>query len=245
MPDAIQIDVDVSAVEATLGAVVSPRTVSTILQAAGEEARKAAIEHFRAREQEPEKTEGFPKFGESWGKRGFWAGTKGNSVAEQVLPPVFDSAALSVSIAIDSPALAHKADTNPPPILPKGGKKYLAIPANARAAAWAGMPRDFDPGGGQVFAYSLTPEGRWMPALVAQVHHLRRVTRGKRKGAYAKAAPDKGTSGQGAPQYWLVRKVQTLHDPNALPNAEAIQTRANARAASVLEGIISRSGATP
>jgi hypothetical protein len=71
MPDAIQIDVDVSAVEATLGAVISPRTVSTILQAAGEEARKAAIEHFRARNQEPEKTEGFPKFGESWGKRGF------------------------------------------------------------------------------------------------------------------------------------------------------------------------------
>jgi len=244
MADAVQVDVDLSAASARLGAVASAATVRDVMDAAGEEARAVALSHFRARQAEPEKTAGFPKFGESWGKRGFWSGNRGVSVAEQVGRPVYDPGAQAVTIAIDSPALAHKANPNPPPITPKGGRKYLAIPANARAAAFAGMPRDFEPGGGMTFAYSLTPEGRWMPALVAREHHLRTVSRGRRSGQRVAAAAGKGRSGQGEPQYWLVRQVRTPHDPRALPDAAAISARANARAASVLSRILANPGAS-
>lgn len=239
MPTEVNIELDDAAVRRRLEDVASPETRRAVVEAAGEEVRQAALQHFRARQQEPEKTEGFPKFGESWGKRYFWAGSGGNSVAEAVGQPVYNAGEGTVTIAIDSPALAHKADPSPPPILPKGGRRNLAIPANARAAAWAGMPRDFDPGGGgMAFGFALTPDDRWMPALIAKRNHLRAVTRGKRKGAVEKAAADKATQGVGAPQYWLVRSVQTRHDPRALPDHGVLESRANARAAGTLDRLL-------
>lgn len=238
MPDiAIQLEGLTEAAKA-LAAAGSPETVRTVMQAAGAEARNGLIAHFRARENEPEKTAGFPKFGESWGKRGFWAGTRGTSVAESVGEASFrpDN---SVVIPIDSPALAHKADAAPPLIKPKGGRTYLAIPANARAAAWQGMPRDFSATGGMGFGYAPTADGRWLPALVALENHLRRATRGKRKGQRVAASGDKATSGVREPQFWLVRSVQTKHDPRALPDIALLSRLASSRAASVLERLAS------
>ena len=208
----IIVQIDDSTTRATLKALASPDTLHTVLEAVGEEVRTAAIDHFRAREEEPENTSGFPKFGQSFGKRGFWAGTHDASVAEAVQAPVFLPGDNSVLIDIDSPKLAHKADPNPPPIVPTGGRKYLAIPANARAAAWQGMPRDLD--GNMKLAYAPTPDGHKLPALVLK---------------------QSGTSGTGTPQYWLVRSVQTRTDPRAMPDPAILTTRANARAATTLD----------
>ncbi len=227
----LTIQIDDAATRTAIADVASPAHQRTILEAVGKEVRAATIEHFRDREREPEKTAGFPKFGQSFGKRGFWAGTSGRSVAESVGEVV--AIADGVAVPITSRALEHKADPNPPPITPKGGRKYLAIPANARAAAWQGMPRDFNVSGGLVFTYSLTPSGRWAPALSARANHLRTVMRGKRTGTTSTTG--KSTHGQGEVQYWLVRSVQTKHDPRAMPDAAMLTDRANARAASTLD----------
>ena len=245
MPETvIQIE-GLTAVQDTLLRLASPAAQRAVMEAVGADVRNKAIAHFRAREQEPEKTDGFPKFGQAFGKRGFWAGTKGTSVAEAVGAPDFDAGDGSVTVPIDSPALAHKADPNPPLITPKGGRKFLAIPANARAAAWQGMPRDFDVSGGLVFGMVKGEDGRLRPALVAKENHLRSLSKGARKGLYVKAAGDKATAGAGAPQYWLVRRVQTAHDPRAMPDTAALSQSANARAASVIDRLFPPTSSTP
>jgi hypothetical protein len=235
MPADLSIKVSAPGVQEAIAQVASPDTIRKITEAAGEAVRQETLKHFRSREAEPERTAGFPKFGQAWGKKGFWSGNKGTSVAEAVGMPAWDAASQTVTIPIDSPALAHKADPNPPPILPKGGRQHLSLPANARASAWPGMPRDFMADGGALtFGFGLTPEGKWMPALLAKRHHLRAISRGARRGALVAASGDKATRGQGEPQFWLVRSVQTRHDPRAMPDTEVLTTRANARAATAL-----------
>ena len=218
-----------------LSTIASSRLHLAVLQAAAQDVIVATREHFAARESEPRNNQGFPAFGKQFPKRYFWSGSHGNSVAESIQPPEFDTSSNTATIKIDSPALAHKADPNPPLITPKGGRKKLAIPASVRAAAYAGMPRDFDPGGGLTFAYALTPDDRWMPALVAARNNQRTYTRGSRAGQRVSATLDRATQGQGEPHYWLVSQVQTAHDPKALPDQPTLQNRANLRAAKTLQ----------
>lgn len=211
---------------------INAESVKTVLQAAGAGVRNAAIKHFRGRNSEPAKSDGFPRFGESWPKSNFWSGVA-KSVGEVTVQG--DTA----TVAISSPALAHKADPNPPVIKPKGGRKFLAIPANARAAGFAGMPRDFL-GGDLRFGFAQTPEGRMMPALLATRDHMKTVKKGKKAGQrLATAIESQQTSGHGDVQYWLVRKVQTDHDPNALPSDDLLNTAA-ARAAQTAINLITQ-----
>jgi hypothetical protein len=235
----VTIQINDAAARAAVASIADPKLQQTILEAAGVEVRVATIEHFRAREAEPENTTGFPKYGQSFGKRGFWAGTNGLSVAEAVRAPVYMPGENSVMVDIESPKLAHKANPSPPPIYPTGGRKYLAIPANPHAASWAGMPRDFPVAGGLAFVFSRTPEGRWMPSLAAREHYQRQLARGKRKGTLVEAAAEKATAGQGNVQFWLVRSAQTKHDPRAMPDSGILTSRANARAASMLQRLTS------
>lgn len=205
--------------------------VKTVLQAAGAGVRNAAIKHFRGRNSEPASSEGFPRFGQSYPKSNFWSGVA-KAVGEVTVTG--DTA----TIAISSPALAHKADTNPAPIKPKGGRKYLAIPANARAAGFAGMPRDF--GGGKLkFGYAETPDGKTMPALLLArtINLYKGIDRDERRELKQKRVPM--SIKQDQVQYWLVRKVQTRHDPNALPNDELLSSAAT-RAAQTALNIITR-----
>jgi hypothetical protein len=46
------------------------------------------------------------------------------------------------------------------------------------------------------------------------------------------------TSGHGDVQYWLVRKVQTKHDPNAMPAPEALTTAATRAAQTALRNFL-------
>lgn len=194
-------------------------TIRDALYAAGAGVRNATIKHLRSRNSEPSKSDGFPRFGEACPKSNFWANVA-KTVSEVVV------AGDTAIISIDSPALAHKASTNPPLIKPKGGRRYLAIPANARSAAFPGMPRDFL-GGSMRFGFAETPDGIMMPALLATRDHLKTFKKGKKAGQRAMATLDKQqTSGHGDVQYWLVRKVQTRHDPNALPSNESLTTAA-------------------
>jgi hypothetical protein len=237
MPDIVT-DVASADAQALIEKASSPETLHTVLEAASADVRKGTMDHFSAREEEPENTAGFPKFGQSFGKRGFWSGTNGQSVREAVKAPTFDDGEQTATILIDSPKLAHKANPNPPPIVPTGGRRSLTIPANARAAAWAGMPRDFSVAGGMKFGFAKTPEGNLMPALVASQDHMRVLAKGKRNGALVSSPADKATTGAGAPQFWLVRSVQTRYDPKAMPDQEVLSASANARAATVLAQLL-------
>lgn len=238
----IEIEVDAAEALAAAGAAASPELAAAVVEAAGEGVRAATIRHFREREKEPRKSEGFPAFGQEYPKRHFWAGTRGNSVAEAVGKGERKGGELTISI--NSPALAHKANPNPPEIRPKGGRRYLAIPANARAAGFDGPARDFMPGN-LAFGFARTPDGRWLPALVAKGHYLRRVSKGARAGQLAVAkASQRATEGAGDAQFWLVRKVRTPHDPKALPDEGALAEEAAAAAEAALRSFAGR-GAAP
>jgi len=220
------IECDIEPARRLLG-MIDATAVYIVLDGAGAGVRNAAIKHFRARNSEPAKSDGFPRFGESWPKSNFWA-----DVAKAVSEvSVKGDTAI---IAIDSPALAHKADTNPKPITPKGGRKFLAIPANARAASFDGMPREFL-GGSIRFGFAQTPDGATLPALLATRDHLKTIKKGKMAGQRVMATLDKQqTSGHGDVQYWLVRKVQPRHDPNAMPSNQSLTSAATRAAQTAL-----------
>jgi hypothetical protein len=194
-------------------------------EAAGAGVRNALLAHFRAREQEPRKSTGFPAFGQTYPRRNFWFGVRGNSVAEAVSAPALYGAGVA-EININSPALAHRLAESPPPITPKGGRRYLAVPAAPASAAFEGMPRDFPVK--MKFGYAPTPEGRWLPALVAEDNWFVRSKSGKQKRA---AADAKGARGVRQPVYWLIKQAQTKHDPRALPETAALQEAAEKAAA--------------
>jgi len=227
------IECDISQALKAIESWTSDTSVRVVTQAAGAGVRAALIRHFRSRNSEPASSAGFPRFGQQYPKSNFWSNVA-KAVGEVTVQG--DTA----TINIDSPALAHKADLNPSPITPKGGRRFLAIPANARAAGWQGMPKDFPVD--MRFGYAKTPEGRMMPALLATRDHLRTIKRGKNAGQRAATSIDaQQTSGHGEAQYWLVRKVQTKHDPNAIPSNEALTiaaTRAGEMAARQKKGLI-------
>jgi len=197
----------------------------TVAEAAAAGVRNALIKHFRARQAEPRNHAGFPAFGQVYPSRNFWFGVRGDSVAEAVSQPVLHGAGYA-EININSPALAHKLAKSPPPITPKGDRQYLAVPAAPAAAAWEGMPRDFPVR--MKFGYAPTPEGRWLPALVAEDNWFVRSKSGKQK----RVSPDaKNARGIRQPIFWLIRKARTKHDPRALPGTDTLRTAAEKAAA--------------
>jgi len=227
------------------GAGVFKRLLSSgfrkeVLDAAAQGMTVEARAHFARREAEPRDNSGFPRFGQAWPKSNFWKGTRGKSVAEKIGKPVVDPGAGTATVAIDSPALAHKANPNPPPIRPGGGRKYLAIPANPLTAAWDGRPRDFPVQGGEMkFGYAQTPEGRTMPALVAGDNYFRRVARGRNAGRAQLATGRRlATEGAGHVLFWLVAKAQIKHDPDALPPKERLGEAAQKAAGGVFKRLL-------
>lgn len=236
MANEVTVEVDVSKAEELLGKVASDETRKAVLEAAGASMRVDLTRHFRDREHEAADNSAWPKLGQAFPKRYFWSGTRGNSVAEKIGEPRVEGA--EVAIGIDSAALAHKLAKNPPPIRPGAGRKYLAVPANARAAGWDGRPADFRGAGEMTFAFGRTASGGWAPALVAKTHYQRRIAKGARKGQLAVArAGQAATHGAGEVQYWLIREAKTRHDPKALPPEEALAESARTVALGVFARI--------
>ena len=188
-----------------------------LIEAGNEGVINALRRHFSQREKEAPKSTGFPWFGQRYPKRYFWRGTRGNSVAEKIRVTLSSPARLEGQVSIDSPALKHKLMDNPPPIKPKGGKRLLAIPANPIAAQWDGMPRDFP--GGLRFAFSKTPDGHWLPSLIAAQNYKHKA---KKSGRETKKFDGTGNAGENEVVYWLVHKVKTRRDLAALPSHSAM-----------------------
>lgn len=188
-----------------------------LIEAGNEGVINALRRHFSQREKEAPKSTGFPWFGQRYPKRYFWRGTRGTSVAEKIRVTLSSPARLEGQVSIDSPALKHKLMDNPPPIKPKGGKRLLAIPANPIAAQWDGMPRDFP--GGLRFAFSKTPDGHWLPSLIAAQNYKHKA---KKSGRESKKFDGTGNAGENEVVYWLVHKVKTRRDLAALPSHSAM-----------------------
>ena len=223
MPTEVKIELDKRVADELLDKVSSDETRKELLEAAGASMRADLVKHFREREKEQGDDSAWPKLGQKFPKRYFWSGTRGNSVAEAIQEPRVEGD--TVSVNVDSPALAHKNDKNPPPIRPGAGRRFLAVPANARAAGWDGRPTDFRGAGEMAFAFARTPDdpNRWAPALVAHTHWARQVSRGKNKGQLAAArAGQAATHGAGDVQFWRIRQARTKHDPKALPDESAL-----------------------
>lgn len=189
----------------------------TLIEAGNEGIINALRRHFPQREKEAPKSTGFPWFGQRYPKRYFWRGTRGNSVAEKIRVTLSSPARLEGQVSIESPALKHKLMTNPPPIKPKGGKRFLAIPANPIAAQWDGMPRDFP--GGLRFAFSKTPDGHWLPSLIAAQNYKHKAKKSERE---SKKFDGTGNAGENEVVYWLVHQVKTKRDLSALPSHGAM-----------------------
>lgn len=191
-------------------ALLRPESRKAIIEAANAGLVNGLRRHFRQRERAPGRSDGFPWFGQAYPKRYFWYGTRGTSVAERIRVTLSDPERMAGRMTISSPALARMVSPNPGPIRPTGSRRCLAIPASPLAAGWTGMPRDFP--GGLRFAFSRTPDGHWLPSLVA-ASNVRRTSRGA--GGVAKG----GKTGAGAVVYWLVHKANPRRDPEALPTA--------------------------
>lgn len=206
-----------------------------LIEAANEGLISALRKHFALREKEMPKSTGFPWFGQRYPKRYFWRGTRGTSVAEQIRVTLSSPSRLIGQVSINSPALKHKLASNPPDIRPKGGRRYLTIPANPIAASWDGMPRDFP--GGLRFAFSKTPDGHWLPSLIAVANYKKRA---KKTGRETKAFGGSGNSGKNEIVYWLVHKVKTRRDLSAMPTQQAQTNAATAAVRTAVQRILAR-----
>jgi hypothetical protein len=194
---------DISKVQEQLGHIASAEPAKTILESAAIGVYEATREHFKARGHEPRNNTGFPAFGQAFPSRHFWR----NNVERKMNHPVIDGD--TAKIKIDSPALAHKANPNPPPIRPS--KQFLAIPANVRAASWDGTPY-----GAKNIGIFLRPT----------------------KNEKGQKRNDRRLQSFGGPAWWLVRSVRTRHDPRALPEDATLQAAAERDAENALKSII-------
>jgi len=143
---------------------------------------------------------------------GFWSGTDGNSVAEQIGDPRLSGD--SALIEIDSPQLRHKIDGGEIKAS-DFGHPYLTIPATDAAAAAPQGARSFE----THIQWVPHPDGGVRPALVAG---------------------PKGNDG--VTLFWLVRHVRHLPMPEALPPQSGLDSAARDAALDVIDAILSQPG---
>lgn len=218
------------AVEQQINQLDRPESRKELIEAANQGVINALRRHFAERQKEQPKSSGFPWFGQVYPKRYFWRGTRGTSLAEQIQVKLSSPSRMEGVVGIDSPALKHKLAANPPPITPSGGRRYLAIPANPAASEWKGMPRDFPVE--LAFRYRPTPDGHWLPCLVADSKY-------RKANGHLASSGKGGKDGEHTVVYWLVHQVRTKHDPNALPTEEVMKDSATRSVASVIRRFFS------
>lgn len=164
---------------------------------------------------------------------GFWSGTDGNSVAEQISGHVVTDDG-HAAVTIDSPELRHKIDGGT--IAAKDyGHKYLTIPANNEAAQ--------APQGARSFATEIEwvpdEDGVVRPALVAASNYVK-TSRSRKTGEVRRkyqADSAKANAGAGDVLFWLVRKVKHQPMPEALPADQALGDAARDAALAALDAL--------
>jgi len=179
--------------------------------AVGKRGESELREHFRERNQEPNK--------KGWPAQDFW-----NRIRKATaLASVDDSGA---AIAIADPAITQKIYGGE--IKPKEGK-YLALPAIAEASGRSA----------RTFA-NLEPLIRWMNGkrrAVALVERRATLT-SDRKEKGSGAVEKKGELVGGRVFYWLVESVHPRKDPRALPTREKMEKALREEAQIYVEDLV-------
>jgi hypothetical protein len=177
--------------------------------AVGKRGETELREHFRERNQEPNK--------KGWPSQDFWNRIRKSTA----LTSVDDTGA---TIVIADPAFAGK--TRDHTIKPVEGK-YLTIPAIAEAAGRSA--RTFQ---------NLEPLIRWMNGkrrAVALVERRATLLRDRKDGT---ATEKKGELVGGRVFYWLVESVRQKKDPRALPAKDKMETALRDEARIYVEDLV-------
>lgn len=166
--------------------------------AVGKRGESELREHFRERNQEPNK--------KGWPKQDFW-----NRIRKATaLSSVDESGA---TLTISDPAIAQKVHGGD--IVPKEGK-YLTIPAIAAAAGRSA--RTFQ---------NLEPLIRWINgsrrAIALVERRASNITYGKERKDGSRSVTHVSSS-IGGVIFWLVEKVHQNRDPRALPSRDKMET---------------------
>lgn len=199
----------------------------------------AILRHFLALHRKPRK-DGFQP-------SGFWFGTDGNSVAEQIegggelgskeRPAHVMHDDGHASVTIDDPRLVHKIEGG---TIKPIGHKYLTIPANNEAAQ--------APQGARSFATDIEwvedEDGVVRPALVAASNYVRTSRSRKTGEVKRKVTHDeaKANAGIGDVLFWLVRKVKHQPMADALPSGETLGDAAREAALDALDALLATKG---
>ncbi len=170
---------------------------------------------------------------------GFWSGTDGDSVAEQISRHVIHDGG-SASVTVDSPELRHKIDGGT--VAAKDyGHKYLTIPANDEAARAPQGARSFSAD----IEWVPDEDGVVRPALVAAGNYVR-TSRSRKTGEVKRrytADSQKANAGIGDVLFWLVRKVTHRPMADALPSDQTLGDAARDAALDALDALLSSKGA--
>lgn len=224
------VTVDSRGVQNILSRMSGKAFTDRIRSSAAQSVRNGLLDHFRARQDEGNERR--------WQSKGFWDSNRADSVSKNMRRPRVEGDA--TVIAIDSPALAHKISGGE--VKPTGGRRYLAIPETQEAYLADSVRSHL--GGRLAFVYGLYKDGSWRPALAAKDNYVKRIARGKNAGSERLARRnEKGNSGVGQVQFWLVRSVKHKPDPRALPEAEDLSEAAGDTARAELSLILEESRA--
>lgn len=200
----------------------------TVTEGAAMGIEAALRDHFQELQRRPRK-DGFDPVG-------FWSGTDGNSVAEQISGHVVADDG-HASVTVDSPELRHKiAGGTVKPV----GHKYLTIPANNEAA--------HAPHGARSFAAEVEwvadADGVVRPALVSKTNYVK-TSRSRKTGEVRRkytADASKANAGIGDVLFWLVRSVTHKPMPDALPGDQELGDAAREAALDALEKKLATKG---
>lgn len=207
------------------------RARRTITEGAAMGIEAALRDHFQELQGRPRK-DGFQP-------TGFWFGSDGNSVAEQISGHVVHGDG-TASVTIDSPELRHKIDGGTIKASDYG-HKYLTIPANNEAAQAAQGARSF----ATEIEWVAHPDGGVRPALVAAGNYVR-TSRSRKTGEVRRrytADETKANAGIGDVLFWLVRSVTHKPMADALPDDQALGDAAREAALDALDALLSTKGA--
>jgi len=202
----------------------------TVTEGAAMGIEAALRDHFQELQGRPRK-DGFQP-------TGFWFGTDGNSVAEQISGHVIHDDG-SASVTVDSPELRHKIDGGT--IAAKDyGHTYLTIPANNEAAHAAQGARSF----ATDIEWVQHPDGGVRPALVAERNYVK-TSRSRKTGEVRRkytADADKANAGIGEVLFSLDRQVTHQPMPDALPADQTLGDAARDAALDALDALLATKG---